>query len=330
MQAKVSLITTCYNGEQYIENYIHNVLSQTYELVEVIFINDGSTDKTEEMILNYSYKIEDKKYTFIYVKQENKGVSGAINSALKLFTGDYIMLLDMDDILYPDAIKEKTDFLSSNLDYGMVRNNGYYVFEEYPRRKWKFEKTNRYCYKDNIFEDLLLVKTNNWPGSYMIRSEALLKIYPERDIYISRYGQNLQLMLPVAYYFKTGFINKCLMEYYIHNGSLSHSNKPERMHEMVNGYENIRVEIVKQLNISNKEKDLYLMLVEKKYIKDRLCFSLCINNRELFEQQFLLLNKNGWATITEKIQKLLYKNNIFSFMYRVYHHLIFLFRKSVI
>lgn len=330
MQPLVSLITPCFNGEKYINNYINNVIRQTYPSVEVIFINDGSKDKSEELVMENSYKIKEKNYTFVYYAQENKGVSAAINAALKLAKGEYIMLLDMDDVLYSDAIKTKAEYLTKHADHGMVRNNGYYIFERYKKRKWKFERNGQISREDKIFEDLLLARTHNWPSSYMIRSESLFTIYPDRKIYASRYGQNLQFMLPIAYYYKTGYIKECLMEYFIHDGSLSHSRDVSKTLEMFNGYESNRKEIVNQMNLDNADKEKYLKEIEKKYLKDRLRYFIKINNRILFDTQYQLLKQNNWLTRQDNCLNVLFKVKGFSFVYRAYCHYIYVLKQTIV
>lgn len=330
MKPLVSIITPCFNGEKFIDNYISNIIRQTYEAVEVIFINDGSTDRSEEMVLQKSEKIKEKNYSFIYCMQENGGIAKAINSGLKLVTGEYIMLLDMDDVLYPDAIKAKADFLSQHEDYAMVRNNGYYTFEKHPKRRWKFDSSRLDGEEKELFEDLLLIKTYNWPGSYMVRSKHLFMNYPDRNIYISRYGQNLQFMLPLSYFYKTGFISDCLMEYYIRSESLSHSREMSKVLQTINGYENNRKEIVNKMNIDSHEKGKYLRAIEKKYLTNGLRFSIRTNNRELFHKQYLKLKQNNWLELKEWCLNILYRVKYFSFVYRVYCHFIFIINKTVI
>lgn len=60
MKPLVSIITPCYNGEQYIDAYFQSILAQTYTRLELIFVNDGSTDKTEEVALSYREQLEQK------------------------------------------------------------------------------------------------------------------------------------------------------------------------------------------------------------------------------------------------------------------------------
>ena len=72
----VSIITPCYNGEAFLKRYFESILNQTYPNLELIFINDGSTDRTEEIALSYRERLEKRGITYIYEKQENAGLAG--------------------------------------------------------------------------------------------------------------------------------------------------------------------------------------------------------------------------------------------------------------
>jgi glycosyltransferase involved in cell wall biosynthesis len=100
---KVSIIIPCYNSALYIKDSIESALNQTYKNIEVIVINDGSTDDSEKIIQrDFADKIT-------YIKQTNAGVSSARNNGIRISTGDWILTLDSDDYINPyyveDAIK---------------------------------------------------------------------------------------------------------------------------------------------------------------------------------------------------------------------------------
>lgn len=98
MNPKVSIITPCYNGEHKISKFLDSLLNQTYNNIELIVVNDGSLDKTEEVINSYKEKLISKGMDFIYLYQSNQGQAAAINNALKYFTGKYLMWPDSDDV----------------------------------------------------------------------------------------------------------------------------------------------------------------------------------------------------------------------------------------
>ena len=87
-QPLVSIITPCYNCERYIQRYIDFIQKQTYKNIELIFVNDGSTDKTEEILNENKEVIEKIGMKVVYVYQKNKGLGGASNTGLNSITGE--------------------------------------------------------------------------------------------------------------------------------------------------------------------------------------------------------------------------------------------------
>lgn len=98
--ALVSIIVPVYGTEDYLPSCLDSVCSQTYTDIQIILVDDGSPDKCPQICDSYAER--DSRITVIH--QENKGVSGARNNGLRCATGEYIMFVDSDDELYPDAV----------------------------------------------------------------------------------------------------------------------------------------------------------------------------------------------------------------------------------
>lgn len=325
----VSLLIPCYNGEVFLNNCFESILIQTYTNIEVIIVNDGSKDKSESMILEFESKILDKGCRFKYYNQENQGAAGAINNALKYVEGAYIMLFDVDDFLMPDAIKAKAEFLDQHEEYGMVRSNGYYVTPDNLNDHTKlFVVEEREKQEEWIFDDIIFEETNNWPSSYMVRTKYLFKHLKGKEIYVSKYGQNMQIMLPVAYYYKTGFVDIPLMRYLIRIGSESHSISLERNLELQNGFCENRLGIVKMMDLPDDIKKNYLKRIEIFYIKRKIAFASEHKNIELLKEQYTFLKEEDSVTIKERVYYILGTSRIFHRFYglikRGYHQLKFL------
>jgi len=94
---KVSVVIPCYNHGQYLSEAIESVLNQTYKNIEIVVVNDGSTDNTEAVCKSYP-KVK-------YVYSNNSGLSAARNTGVKHSTGNYLIFLDADDYLYPRAVE---------------------------------------------------------------------------------------------------------------------------------------------------------------------------------------------------------------------------------
>lgn len=101
MKGKVSIIIPAFNVENYIGRGVSSALSQTYEDIEVVVVDDGSSDGTWSVLQTYS---ADSRV--VLSRQENSGVSRARNHALNLATGDYVIFLDSDDWLEPEACEQ--------------------------------------------------------------------------------------------------------------------------------------------------------------------------------------------------------------------------------
>ena len=105
---KVSLIIPCYNAEHFIIECLNSVEKQTYKDIEVICIDDGSTDQTSTIISNY---IPKASIPIQLIEQENKGATSARNNGLRYANGEYIQFLDADDLLKPNKIARQIEII---------------------------------------------------------------------------------------------------------------------------------------------------------------------------------------------------------------------------
>ena len=104
---KVSIVIPVYNGEEYVKYAIDSALAQTYKNIEIIVVNDGSKDKTDEIVRSYGDKVR-------YIKKENGGVSSALNIALEKMHGEYFSWLSHDDTYEPNKIETEVNYLVEN------------------------------------------------------------------------------------------------------------------------------------------------------------------------------------------------------------------------
>lgn len=145
--SKVSVIVPVYNNEAYVEKCLRSVMQQTYANLEIIVINDGSTDKSGEIIRQLS--VEDSR--IILLNQENCGVSAARNRGLDAVTGEYLTFIDGDDYVSPDYIEnlyesmqaQQVDMLICGFsfvgeDNKILRTIIPGEYERYRREEWTF------------------------------------------------------------------------------------------------------------------------------------------------------------------------------------------------
>jgi len=116
----VSVLMPAHNEEKYLKQAVNSVLNQTFSDLELIIINDASTDNTAQ--LAESLKKQDKRIKIIHHKK-NKYRSGALNSGLKKASGRYICFLDGDDVYLPDKLEKQFNFLEKNQNIDMVYSN---------------------------------------------------------------------------------------------------------------------------------------------------------------------------------------------------------------
>ncbi|MBS6375844.1 MAG: glycosyltransferase family 2 protein [Clostridium sp.] len=107
IEGLVSIITPCYNGEKYISETIKSVLKQSYTNWEMLIIDDGSKDHSAEIV--NSFAIKDQRIKLI--QQENKGSAAARNNGIRCAEGQYIALLDADDLWLPEFLEKQISYM---------------------------------------------------------------------------------------------------------------------------------------------------------------------------------------------------------------------------
>src|SRR5690606_17578489 len=148
----ISVIIPMYQAAETICRALHSVVSQTYRPLEVIVVNDGSTDHGKELTLSFFQQYEEADLTFQLIEQMNKGVSGARNTGMKLAQGGYIALLDADDEWLPQKLQQQYEAHKADPDIDFIGTNR--IGEHHT--SWFFKKFDRIT---SISSKLLLYKT---------------------------------------------------------------------------------------------------------------------------------------------------------------------------
>ena len=154
---KFSIVVPIYNVEKYLEETIESILNQTIgfeENIQLILVNDGSTDNSEEICLKYKEKHPEN---IVYVKQENGGVSSARNKGIEYIEGKYVNFLDGDDKWSLNALEIIYNFFEENsdaVDFVVARKQFFEAKEGFHILDYKFEKTKIV----DIFEDYKFVQ----------------------------------------------------------------------------------------------------------------------------------------------------------------------------
>lgn len=220
---RVSIVTPVFNGEFHLAKMLDSILSQTYQELEIILVDDGSTDNTVLVAEAYQEKFEAKGFMYRIVRAEHKNASAAINQGLPYVTGEYLVWPDSDDLLEPDSIRKRANFLQVHPQYQCVRTLAYY-FDAVSGKLTEADEKTGDLKKEDLFWDILESKTFVCCGCYMLRSAAFFEIYPERRIPEYEVGQNFQMLLPFMYFHKCPTIQEKMYGVCVRKGSHSRRN----------------------------------------------------------------------------------------------------------
>ena len=240
----ISVLIPAYNHENYIEECINSIMNQTYEKIEVIIVNDGSTDNTANIINQMKTACEERFENFITVSRDNEGIASTCHELLSLAKGDYVFVIASDDVLKENALECLHHFLSQNDNYVLAVGDNEIIDHESKRVFWNRKREHgtdeRFIYKtfqeylkakrrDIDFDSLEfgsyenLLKGNHVPNGYLIRknmidqTDAYNKEAPIEDWY---------LMLQLSKIGKMKCLSEILFSYRWH-ASNTIKNKPK-------------------------------------------------------------------------------------------------------
>lgn len=108
VKGRVSVITPIYNAEKYLDKTLNSIFNQTYENIEIVLVDDCSTDNSVNIIKNYQ---KNHKEIIYFCQEKNLGAGAARNKALELATGQYVAFLDSDDIWMSDKISKQIELM---------------------------------------------------------------------------------------------------------------------------------------------------------------------------------------------------------------------------
>ena len=279
--AKVSIIVPIYNSSKYLNKCIDSLLNQTLKDIEIILLNDGSTDKSEDIIKEY----QDKRIK--YIKKDNTGIGKTRNMGLDIATGEYIMFIDSDDYIaldcaykmYNKAEKDKCDIVIS--DY----------FEDHDGKieVIKYPSFNDSSLKDN---PSILNKVNLGPCNKIYKSSLLKKIRFEENL---KYEDAPFVVRALVNANKIGKIDEALSYYVIHSNSET-TIRDKRIFDILD-ISKIIIDIVKPYHYLDKELTNLVVLILADYtIQQRYIKNGKLRNK-FIDEAFDILNDldNKWT-----------------------------------
>ncbi len=210
---KLSIIVPIYNTEKYLSRCLDSLIHQTLDNIEIILINDGSTDNSQEIINKYlnTYPSILKSFT-----QNNSGQACARNLGIKNSMGEFIAFVDSDDYVELDAYKKSYKYATEN-------NLDIVCFNFYEEKNNIKQKSSYYKF-DNYNNVVKYILNETSPCNKIIRKDLFEKNnikFVENYIY-----EDLELIPRLALYTnKIGFLNDYLYNYVIHENSTMHQKK---------------------------------------------------------------------------------------------------------
>lgn len=211
---KISVLMSAYNSEKYIAEAIESILNQTFKDFEFIIINDGSTDKTAEIIEKYAKK--DVRIRFVN-NTKNQGIIAALNPGFAMCRGEYIARMDSDDISLPERFAKQVKYMDQHPECGVL-GTSIIIFDK--------ENSKEYIQKKRItFFDLLQSCCVVNP-SVMLRKSTLLNnniLYRPKYIHAEDYGMWSELIKLTEFH----NLQDILLKYRWHGGNVScvHENR---------------------------------------------------------------------------------------------------------
>jgi glycosyltransferase involved in cell wall biosynthesis len=218
----VSIIIPVYNSEKYLGRCIDSVLSQTYSHIEVVLVNDGSTDGSS--LICERYAVKDSRVNFI--NQENKGVSAARNLGLRVAKGDYVGFIDSDDVvdseMYKDvmeiAIKHNLEVVSTNYYGYEIGNINYEIIRnDIPYDKVIYNEQVKKYFVQSYYAGFLGIIPSTWTKVYCLSFLKENKIFFDEKLKRAEdYWFNFNVFLKASRVFA---IDKAYYHYYKNEGS---------------------------------------------------------------------------------------------------------------
>jgi len=207
----LSVIIPTYNRAHLISRAIKSVLNQTYQDFEIIVIDDGSTDNTEEIVKDFT----DFRIHYIYHKY-NQGVSAARNTGIKASRGEYIALLDSDDEWLPEKLSKQIKVLQSESpEVGAVYSNLCYI-DENGKSTNKLLNPKKEGY---IYEDLFAGNCVGPPSTLLIRKECFNRVGLFDNLLNAQ--EDWDMWIRIAKYYRFALIKIPLVKYRLHSNQIS-------------------------------------------------------------------------------------------------------------
>lgn len=319
----VSVLTPLYNLESFVGRLLDSILQQSYPNVEMIVMNDGSTDNGVSIVESYRDRFEAKGYRLRVISQENQGLSSTIKNGLRQVNGEYLIWPDADDFYHStEAFSEMVKVLSSSDEsVGMVRCRVNMVKEDDLNTVvFVTGKNNKPLEDQRLFVDCLLGLNGYYygTGAYMMKYQAYLNA--SKGFYTNRTnGQNLQLCLPVLYHYRCASLSDAYQTYLIRGNSHSHNARSyEKQMETIKTHYTTRLETLKNIkDMTEADFKRYSYMVMRNFMLDQYNLAYYHNNKDDMAMISKSLVEYGGIPLRLHIRRYLRELPIVTSLYRL-------------
>jgi len=201
MIPRVSVVMSVYNGEKYLKEAIDSILNQTFKDFEFIIVNDGSTDKTTDILQDY----RDSRIITV-TNDQNIGVPKSRNKALSIANGRYFAVMDAGDISLPQRLEKQVKFLDNHFEVGLV-GSYYYIIDEEAREL----HIQEYPTKDEDIKKVFLERNCFGHGTAMFRRICLAKVGLYREVF--KYSHDYDIILRISEHYQVANIDEPLYKW---------------------------------------------------------------------------------------------------------------------
>lgn len=301
----VSVVTPCYNGEATIGRLLDSVLDQTHHSIDLVLVDDGSTDGTADVVRHYEPTLRAELSNFTFVQQSNQGLGGAINVGLRHVTGDYLCWPDADDYLEPTSVADRLAVLRAHPEYAVVTSD-FWLRDE--RDLSTIGRASRGVGSHGDpwqFEHLLRGESIFAPGTHMVCMRRFDETHPGRSIYPARRGQNWQMLLPLYHRYKRFFLDVPLYNYVVSPGSMSRSDETLAQHlERVAEHDLIIERTLDSMSMSAEDRQRAELLVRERHARAVIRAGRQFRDRAALKDGYRALRESGQMAGTDRLRRI--------------------------
>lgn len=293
----VSVLIPCFNVEKYVESSLNNVITQTYKNLEILVIDDGSTDNTRSILDQFAKK--DQRINVVYNK-ENKGLIKSLNKGIDLAKGEYIARTDADDLVEKNWIEELIYILEKSPEilaigaHANIINNKNKVLNQITPPEYHQDIIEMMPFSCPIIHPVSIIRSSVFKKNKLCYDENYI------------YAEDYKLWLEISKIGKLHNLQKILINYRVHENQIS----SKRQKEQEETAKKIRIESCNQifhisnLNISiNKpvsiQQILSLILIYQKSncqirIMPKIIYELCLSIKKISIFNIITLFNNQY------------------------------------